>query len=320
MLERLWRWLGWERRAVSYADPALAYLGAGARTASGEPVSVERAVSLTAIWACVTLVAGSIASMPLILYRKVDDERERAVEHPLFDVLRLRPNPVQSVVSFWEAMVTALLLRGNAFATLTRDDDGRVRALWYVNPDRVAIEVLKTGRLKYRVAAGGQTQTVTADNMLHICGPMSDDGYTGRRVIATFRETLGLGLALERFGGEFFSNGVTPVGVLVHPGKLNAATAARLQDNLATHHAAKGQRHRTLVLEEGLTWTPLGISPEDSQLLESRRFTTEEVARVFGVPAHLIGADVKGSMTYANAETESLHFLKYTLGSWIARI
>src|SRR5262245_59089742 len=151
MLERLWRWLGFERRALSYNDPALAYLGAGSRTASGEPVNVERAVSLTAIWACVTLVAGSIASMPCILYRKVDDERERAEEHPLYDVLKLRPNPVQSVVAFWEAMVTALLLRGNAFGTLTRDDDGRVRAIWYVNPDRVSVDVTKTGRLKYKI-------------------------------------------------------------------------------------------------------------------------------------------------------------------------
>ena len=134
MLDRLWRWLGLERRAVDYADPALAYLYRGRSTSSGEPVSLERAVGLTAIWACVNLIAGSIASMPLILYRRVDEERERAVEHPLFDVLKIRPNPVQSVVVFWEAMVTALLLRGNAYAMLTRDDDGRVRAMWYVSP------------------------------------------------------------------------------------------------------------------------------------------------------------------------------------------
>src|SRR5438093_4031 len=184
MLERLWRWLGWERRALDYADPALAYLYRDRRTSSGEPVSLERAMGLTAIWACVNLIAGSIASMPLLLYRRVDEERERAVEHPLFDVLRVRPNPVQSVVSFWEAMVTALLLRGNSFASITRDDDGRARALWLVSPDRVQVEVLRTGRLRYKITSGGSTQTVDAANMLHIVGPLSDDGYTGRSVIS----------------------------------------------------------------------------------------------------------------------------------------
>src|SRR5262245_5732486 len=153
MLERMWRWLTEERRALDYADPALQRLyGTGTGTSSGEPVSPERAVGLTAVWACVTLIAGSISSMPLILYRRLDEDRARAVEHPLFDVLRLRPNPVQSVTAFWEAQVTALLLRGNSYSVITRDDDGRVRALWYVNPDRVLVEVLKTGRLRYKVS------------------------------------------------------------------------------------------------------------------------------------------------------------------------
>jgi HK97 family phage portal protein len=249
MPSRLWRWLGLERRAVSYADPALRYLYGGSRTVSGEPVSLERAVGLTAIWACVNLIAGSIASMPLLLYRRVDEERERAVEHPLFDVLKVRPNPVQSVVAFWEAMVTALLLRGNGYAMLTRDDDGRVRAMWYLNPDRVQVEVLKTARLRYKITTGGSTQMVDAGNMLHIPGPMSDDGYTGRSVIGTFRETLGLGLALERYGSEFFANAATPKGVLKTAGRLSEPARTRLTASLEERHADRGRRHRTLVLE-----------------------------------------------------------------------
>src|SRR5262245_51305610 len=133
MLRQVWRWLT-ESRALDYADPALGYLYGGSRTISGEPVSLERAVSLSAVWASVTLISGSIATMPLLLYRRDGEERERAVEHPLYDVLRVRPNPTQSLVAFWEAMVTALLLRGNAYASITKDDDGRVRALWYLNP------------------------------------------------------------------------------------------------------------------------------------------------------------------------------------------
>jgi HK97 family phage portal protein len=320
MFDRVRRWLGVERRAVDYADPALQYLYGGSRTSSGEPVSLERAAGLTAVWACVTLIAGSIASMPLVLYRRTDDGRERYTDHPLYDVLHTRPNPVQSVVAFWEAMVTALLLRGNAYALLTRDDDGRVRALWYVNPDRVHVEVLKTGRLRYKVAAGGQTQTVPDAGMLHVTGPMSDDGYLGRSVIATFRETLGLGLALESYGGEFFANSARPAGVLKTANRLSTEARGNLKESLELVHVGRGRRHKTIVLEEGLEFQPLAVPHDEAQFIESRRFTTEEIARVFGVPPHMIGGDVKGSMTYANAETEGLRLLKHTLGPWLARI
>ena len=302
-------------------DPALARIFGGAPTVSGEPVTVARAASLTAVWSCVNLIAGSIATMPLLLYRRVDEDRERAVEHPLYDVLRTRPNPVQSVVSFWESMTVALLLRGNAFATITRDDDARPRALWYVNPDRVQIDVTKAGRLKYRVTNPDGTQTtIPADGMLHICGPMSDDGYCGRSVISTFRETLGLGLALERYGAEFFSNAATPKGVLTAPNRLSREAQERLVATLEDRHGSPGRRHRTMVLEEGVKFEPVGVSHEDSQFVDVRRFTTEEIARIFSVPASMIGAETKGSLTYSNAETRALDFLKFCLGPWLARI
>jgi HK97 family phage portal protein len=323
MLDRLWRWLGLERRALDYADPALQRLyGDTGRTSAGEPVSVERAVGLTAVWACVNLIAGSIASMPLVLYKRSDDGRDRYTDHPLYDVLHTRPNPVQSVVAFWEAMVTALLLRGNAYALITRDDDARVRALWYVNPDRVHVEVLKTGRLRYTVATGGQTQTVPDTGMLHVPGPMSDDGYTGRSVIATFRETLGLGLALERYGAEFFSNAATPRGVLQAKGRLSAAAQDHIRETFTENHASRGRRHRTMILEEGLEYKPIALPHDEAQFIESRQFGVEEVARIFGVPPHMVGARITGgsSLTYSNVEMESLRLLKHTLGPWLTRI
>jgi HK97 family phage portal protein len=321
MLDRLWRWLGGERRDLSLNDPALQRLyGAHVGSTSGEPVTLERAVGLSAVWACVSLIAGSIASMPLMLYRRTDDGRVRALEHPLYSVLHSQPNPVQAVVAFWEALMTALLLRGNAYALLTRDDDGRVRALWHVHPDRVQIDVTKTGRLKYRISAGAQTQTVEASGMLHVVGPLSDDGYQGRSVIATFRETLGLGLALERYGGEFFANAATPKGVLASPNTLSPPAIDRLREALTAAHTGRGQRHKTLVLEQGMTFQPIGVTHEDAQFIEVRRFTTEEVARIFGVPPHMIGGDIRGSLTYSNSELEALKFLKFTLGPWLARI
>ncbi len=304
-------------------DPALARIFGAGPTSSGEPVSVERAAGLSAVWACVTLIAGSIASMPLILYRRAGDEgREKAVEHPLFDVLRLRPNPAQSVVAFWEAMVAALLLRGNAFAMLTRDDDGRVRALWYVNPDRVYVEVTRTtGRLRYRVNNPDGTQTTVQDSgMLHVPGPLSEDGYCGRSVISTFKETLGLGLALERYGAEFFSNAATPRGVLTAPTHLTDTAHARLTLAMEQNHTARGRRHRAMILEEGLKFEAIGVSHEDSQFIEARAFGVQEIARIFNVPVAMINGDMKTSLTYANAETRALDFLKFCLGPWLSRI
>jgi HK97 family phage portal protein len=320
----LWGRLKLALRAL--ANPADAFFyprSFGIMSATGEPVSVERAVSLSAVWSCVTLIAGAIASMPLILYRREPDEtRTRYVDHPLYDVLHTRPNPVQPVVAFWESMVTALLLRGNAFALITRDDDGRVRALWYVNPDRVSVELLRNARLRYRVSTpDGQQQTLRDGEMLHVTGPMSSDGYLGRSVIATFRETLGLGLALERYGAEFFANAATPRGILKTAGRLTDPARTRLGESLKEQHTGPGQRHRTLVLEEGLEFQPIAVSHEDAQFLELRRFGVEEIARIFRVPIHLVSGNVGGnSRTYANAETSALDFLKFCLGPWLARI
>lgn len=323
MLERLWAWLGVEHRDLTLNDPALQRLyGTGTGTATGEAVSVQRAVGLSAVWACVSLIAGSIASMPLILYRRDDEGREKAVEHPLFDVLRLRPNPVQPVVAFWEAMVTALLLRGNAYAMITRDDDGRTRALWYTSPDRVTVEVLKTGRVRYKVSPpAGAPLTVPEGQMLHATGPLSPDGVMGRSVVATFRETLGLALGTERYASEFFANAATPKGVLTSPGRLSPSALTNLRQALVDTQTTPGRRHRTVVLEEGMTWQAIGINHEDSQLLESRRFSTEEIARIFNVPLHMISGATSGStMTYANAESRALDFVKFCLGPWLARI
>jgi HK97 family phage portal protein len=118
----------------------------------------------------------------------------------------------------------------------------------------------------------------------------------------------------------FFANAATPRGVLQTKSRLSEMAHARLEHSLTEGHGSRGRRHRALVLEEGLEWTPIGISHDDSQLIESGRFTTEEVARIFGVPPHMIGGDVKGSLTYSNAEMESLALLKHTLSPWLARI
>jgi len=205
---------------------------------------------------------------------------------------------------------------------LTRDDNGQVRALWYVSPDAVSVQLTQAGKLRYTVTpVTGGTITVPDGGMLHIVGPLSADGYLGRSVVATFRETLGLGLGLERYGAEFFANAATPQGVYTTPARLSEHARENLRNSFKMRHAASGGRHQTMILEEGLQWQSLGVSHEDSQFLDSRKFTVGEVARIFGVPGHMIGATEPGAnLTYSNTETEGLRLLKHSIGPWLTRI
>jgi HK97 family phage portal protein len=305
---------------VDYADPALRYLYGGVSgTSSGERVDVERAAGLPTVWRCVSLIAGTIGSLPLTLYRRGDDgSREKHVTHPLYSVLHDRPSPYMSSMTFFEALTTSVLLYGNGYAAVTKDDDGRTRALWFIHPDRVHVEPLKTGRLRYRVSNPDGSQTLISD-MCHVVGPLSADGITGRSVISSLRETLGSALAAERYSGETFANGLAPRGTLTTANRLSKDSREHLKESLEDKHTGRGKRHKTLILEEGLRFEAMSIDHESAQLIESRRFSVEDVARAFGVPLHLVGSPDK-STVYSNASQEGMHYLKFCLAPWLARI
>lgn len=318
MLDRVLRWFGLERRSLG--DPVLNELfGGGRPTSSGEAVSAERCLGEPVVWRCCSLISGSISSLPFVLYRRGDgDSRERYREHPLHDVLAGRPNPAMGATQYWETVVLHLLLRGNSYSSIVRDDDGRVRALWPLHPDRVLPEVMTNGRLKYKVSAGAHTVTVQAKDMLHIAS-MTGDGFVGRSVVTAAREAFGLALAERTYTGEVFSNGLSPRGTLTHPGRLSKEALARLTESLKANHVLRGRRHRTLILEEGAKFEPIGLSHEDAELVESRKLSQAELCMLFGVPPHLAGLDVKSSI-YSNASYEGQHFLRFTLMPWLSRI
>jgi HK97 family phage portal protein len=300
-------------------DRELARLFGGARTHSGVTVTTENVSGLSAVWACVTLVAGSIASLPLVLYRRAaDGGRERFTNHALYEVLHTRPNLETSAVQFWESMVTALLLRGNAFAEVARSA-GRP-SLWFLHPDRVSVRRDSNERLIYDIQNSTRPAvTLATSDILHIRGPMSDDGLTGQSVIAAARETFGEALAHQQYGSAFFANGAAMGGILTHPGKMTKEAKEAFRAALLEQYAGPDRAHQLLLLEEGIKYEKVTISPEDAQFIEGRRFSVEEVARLFGVPVHMIGGARTG-LTYSNSETEALNFLKFTLGPWLARI
>jgi HK97 family phage portal protein len=292
-------------------------------SATGVNVSTRSASGLSATWACVNLIAATIAGLPFLLYRRQPDgTRERYTKHPTYAVLHSRPNPEQDAFGFWELMTTAILLRGNGYAEIVRDQVGRVSELWYIHPDRVRVERARDGAggLIYPVANGTRPEVVLTDRqMLHVCGPMSEDGITGQSPIAVAREVFGSALALERFGAEFYAHGAAAGGVLSHPGTMSPEARERFKAELEKKYSGVERAHRMLVLEQGMKFEKVTVSPEDAQFIEGRRFSVEEEARIWGVPVHMIGGSRTG-MTYSNSETEALSFLKFTLGPWLSRI
>ncbi len=291
-----------------------------ARAASGVSVTPETALKISAVWACVRLIADSLATAPLIVYRRRDNgDRERATDMPLYGLLRTAPNAYQTAFEFIEQLTVCALLRGNGYALIQPGDRGLVDQLLPLHPDRVMVETGPDHLPRYRVLAPDGSQTILPrEQVFHLRG-LSTDGMTGLSVIQYARESMGLALATESYGARFFSQNASPSGVLEHPGRLSEQAAARLRKDWAAMHAGLDNAHSTAILEEGMRWHQVGLSAEDAQLLGIREFQVEDIARWFGVPLHMIQQTSKATSWGTGLEQMSLGFVIYTLLPWARR-
>jgi len=291
----------------------------GPVTSAGMRVSADTAMRSSAVWGCVRLISESMATLPLLIYRRQDDGgRERDDQHPLADLLHYQPNGHQTAFEFIEMMTGHVLLRGNAYAEIIPGRRGLVDQLIPIHPDTVDVEVLKDGSMRYTVRLeGGEKRILNDDRVFHIRG-LSSDGVTGLSVIEYARESIGLAQATEQYGARFFGNGSRPGGILKHPGKLNQPAADRLKASWETAHSGENQ-HRVAVLEEGVEWQQIGLSPEDSQFLATREFQVVDIARWFRVPLHMIQETSKSTSWGSGIEQLSLAFVQFTLLPWARR-
>lgn len=292
-------------------------------TSAGQNVNERTAMQMTAVYACVRVLAEAVAGLPLHVYRYgKDGGRERATEHPLYFLLHDEPNPEMTSFIFRETLMTHLLLWGNAYAQIIRSGRNDVVALYPLMPSRMRVDRDARGRIFYEYTVigdeaktmKGATVRLSAADVLHIPG-LGYDGIVGYSPIAMARNAIGMGLACESYGAAFFANGAAPGGVLEHPGTLKDPSRVRASWEAVyggTHHA-----HRIAVLEEGMKYTPIGIAPNEAQFLETRKFQIDEIARIFRVPPHMVG-DLEKS-TFSNIEQQSLEFVKYTLAPWLSR-
>ncbi len=297
------------------------YLGwafGGGVSSSGIVVNPSNAMQAAAVYACLKVLSESVGMLPLMIYEKgANGARTPAETHPLYELLHEQPNEYQTAIEFLEMMVLHLNLRGNAYAYLNRARSGRVVELIPLHPDMVTVLMDNTNTVVYRVGTEDGAQRIIArSELLHIKG-LTLNGWLGISPIAYARESIGLSLATEKFGGQLFRNGAKMGGVLEHPGKLSDEAYKRVKASF--DQATSGENaHKTALLEEGMKFSKISMSADDAQFLETRKFQRGEIASVFRVPPHLI-MDLERA-TFSNIEHMSLEFVQYSLMPWLTRI
>ncbi|GAB2022130.1 phage portal protein [Pseudolactococcus yaeyamensis] len=290
-------------------------------TTSGKPVTEQSAMQMTAVHSCVRILSEAVASLPLHLYKQTETSKEKARTHPLYLLLHDEPNSEMTSFIFRETLMTHLLLWGNAYAQIIRNGKGQVIGLYPLMPNRMSVDRDKSGDLYYiyTVATGdvmkGYQVKLNSSEVLHIPG-LGFDGLVGYSPIAMAKNAIGMAIACEEYGAKFFANGAAPSGVLEHPETLKDPT--RIRESWQQTFGGSSNAHKVAVLEEGMKYAPIAISPEQAQFLETRKFQINEIARIFRVPPHMVGDLEKSS--FSNIEQQSLEFVKYTLDPWVSRI
>lgn len=292
------------------------YFGRGAMTNSGTKVDEISAMQFSAVWACVYVLAQSLAMLPLKVYRRLPDgSKELAFDHWAYPLLHSRPHPELTSYNWRQVAQGHVASWGNSYSQIVTDASGRVTEIWPLLPDRMRV-IRSNGRKFYKYDANKDGNVVTMDAMevLHLPG-FGYDGTVGYSVIGMHREAVGLGLSTEEFGARFFGEGTHPGAVLENVGKMSDEAFDRLKKQMSEKYAGLGKSHRLLVLEEGQKIAPIGIPPEDAQFLETRKFQKNEIASIFRVPPHMIG-DLERA-TFSNIEQQSIDFVNNTLQPWV---
>ena len=290
---------------------------------SGKTVTERSAMQMTAVYSCVRILSEAVAGLPLHLYKYTDSGgKAMALDHPLYHLLHDEPNPEMSSFVFRETLMTHLLLWGNAYAQIIRNGKNEIVALYPLMPNKMSVDRDENGRLYYTYYRGSDeaiknkefSVTLQPSDVLHIPG-LGFDGLVGYSPIAMAKNAIGMAIACEEYGAKFFANGAAPGGVLEHPGTIK--DPQRVRESWQSTFGGSGNANKIAVLEEGMKYTPIGISPEQAQFLETRKFQINEIARIFRVPPHMVGDLEKSS--FSNIEQQSLEFVKYTLDPWVIR-
>jgi HK97 family phage portal protein len=286
-----------------------------APSSSGKQVTEKNAMQSAAVYACVRVIAETVASLPLHLYRQVEEGKRRDTLHPLYFLLHDSPNPEMTSFIFRETLMTHLLLWGNAYAQIVRNGHGEIIGLYPLMPDKMQVSRSETDELIYLYQSGMSNIAFRREEILHIPG-LGFDGLVGYSPIAMARNAIGMSMATEEFGASFFQNGAAPGGILEHPGTLK--DPSKVRESWNELFKGSGNANKVAVLEEGMTYKQIGIPPNEAQFLETRKYQTEEICRIYRVPPHLV-ADLDKA-TFSNIEHQSISFVVHTIRPWLVRL
>jgi HK97 family phage portal protein len=303
-----------EERAISFQS--LFALGDGYTftTNSGVYVTQEDSLKIGSVYACVRLIADTIASLPVDSYIRQEGVR-----------LQYRPRPAWldapdigvTKDDHFQQVLVSLLLNGNSFTRIIRDEEGEVLALSVLNPQRTEVRRDAAGRLFYVYDAKDRIEDV---DMIHIKDLVLPGELRGKSRIDLVKENLGLSRALEEFAARFFGQGSSTTGIIQFPGNLSREQAKNLVDAFEDGHRGLRRSHRPGILFGGATFQKTGVDPNESQFLESRQFAVEEIARIFRVPPSMIGVTTPGAMSYASVEANQLSFLQHSLVPYLSKL
>lgn len=274
----------------------------------------DKALTLTAVWCAIRLLAESVSSLPVSVYSKqANGDKVEDSKSPIYNLVKFKPNYYQNKITFFEFIMLSICTEGNSYVQIVRNNSGTPVQLICLSPSSVTV-VVNNNELFYQVDGGA---VLDSSDMLHF-KTITDDGVTGLSPIDQCAKALNWGVSLEEFGSTFFSNGAKPSSILQTDRALSDTALQRLKTSFNNNYGKLKNSNSTIVLEEGLTFKPISISPEQAQFLSSRQFSIEEVARIFNVPPHMLKDLSKSS--FNNIEMQSQEFVTYTLMPYITRI
>ena len=282
-------------------------LGSGNRSSSGINVSPERSLGYPAVWRGVNIRSGTIGRLPLNVLRREATGKQRDDDHPAFKLLRDAPNRDQSAKEFIQLLEAHSILLGGGFAFIERNSFGQPTSMIPLNPQHV-LPFRENGRLAYSIMQEGKMVVELPENILHIHG-ISWDGINGLGVCDILRDSIGLGLAAQKYQSVFFKNGAAPMTVIELPNALrNKEAIERFRAMWGRRHQGIENAHQPALLENGAQLKTFSVSPQDAQMLATRDFEIKQVANIIGIPAYLLGDSTRTS--FASLEVENRTFLR----------
>ena len=274
----------------------------------------DKALTLTAVWCAIRLLSESVSSLPCSVYTKqANGDKVEDTKSRIYNLLKYRPNNYQNKITFFEYIMMSICTDGNSYVQIVRDGSGRPSQLIPISPDTVDV-VINDGELFYQIDSVG---ILDSADVLHF-KTLTDNGIDGISPIDQCKKALSWGLNVEEFGDTFFKNGAKPSSVLSTDRALSEQAIERLKNSFSNTYAKLKNSNSTIILEEGLAFKPISISPDQAQFISSRQFSIEEVARIFNIPPHMLKDLSKSS--FNNIEMQSQEFVTYTLMPYITRI